>query len=95
MVLVTTRLCKGLIESLKPVLLEQLRLVDKATTIAASHDVMAYQGIQVMSQPVVGYDGDSYDPSDAAEAIREAERLHLNPEEVSDAQAEELRNLFS
>lgn len=94
-VLVVLRLCKGLIESLKPVLLRQLELVDKTTTLAASHDVMAYQGIQVMTQPVVGYDGDAYDPSDAAEARREAERLGLDPERMSDGDREALDTLFN
>lgn len=88
------RLAKETVESLRPVLLEQLRLVDKSTTLAASHDVMAYQGIQVMSQPVVGYDGDTYDPSDAAEARREAERLGLDPEAIDDGNAEALAVLF-
>lgn len=92
---VVLRLCKGLIESLKPVLLRQLELVDKATTVAASHDLMAYQGIQAMSQPVVGYSGDTYDPSDQAEAQREAERLGLNYEEMTDVQQEQLRTLFT
>lgn len=93
--LIALRLCKGLIESLKPVMLRQLELVDKATTLAASHDVMAYQGIQAMSQPVVGYPGDTYDPSDEAEAQREAERLGLNYEEMTDAEQEQLRGILA
>ena len=93
-VVVVIRLCKGLIASLEPVLLRQLELVDKSTTLAASHDVMAYQGIQVMSQPVVGYDGDAYDPSDAAEARREAERSGLDPEGIDDGNREALDALF-
>ncbi len=92
---VVLRLCKGLVESLKPVLMRQLDLVDKATALAASHDVMAYQGIQAMDQPVVGYSGDSYDPSDEAEARREAERAGLNYEEINSAEAEELRGLLA
>lgn len=92
--LIVIRACKGLIESLKPVLLRQLDLVDKATAIAAASDVQAYQGIQVMSQPVVGYDGDTYDPSDEAERRREAERLGLDLEEDDAAAREELRNLL-
>lgn len=94
-VFIVLRLCKGLIESLKPVLLRQLELVDKATTIAASHDVMAYQGIQAMSQPVVGYPGDTYDPSDDAEAKREAERLGLNYEEMTDGEQDQLRGILA
>jgi len=89
------RACKGLLEAQQPVLLRQLELVDKATTLAASHDVMAYQGIQAMSQPVVGYDGDSYDPSDAAEAKREADRLGIDMEEVNAQDAEQLRTLLA
>lgn len=84
-----------MIEAQQPVLLRQLDLVDKATALAAAHDVQAYQGIQVMSQPVVGYDGDNYDPSDQAEAEREAERLGLNLEEYSGEEAENLRNLLA
>ena len=91
---VVLRLCKGVIDSLKPVLLRQLDLVDKATTIAAAQDVSAYQGLQVMNTHTVGYDGDSYDPSDAAEARREAERNNENFEELSDAEHEELRSAF-
>lgn len=93
--LIALRFCKGLIESLKPIMLRQLELVDKATTLAASHDVMAYQGIQAMSQPVVGYPGDTYDPSDEAEAQREAERLGLNYEEMTDAEQEQLRGILA
>jgi hypothetical protein len=81
-------------ESLKPILLEQLRLVDKATTIAASHDVMAYQGIQAMEHAVVGYDGDTYDPSDEAEFRREAAKLGLNAEEITSEQREQLQSIF-
>lgn len=92
--LVVLRACKGLIESLNPVMLRQLDLVDKATVLAAASDIQAYQGIQVMSQPVVGYDGDSYDPSDSAEARREAERLGLNYEEMNDAEQEQIRSLL-
>lgn len=92
--LVVLRACKGLVESLSPVLIRQLELVDKATTIAAAADVQAYQGIQAMSQPVVGYDGDTYDPSDEAEAKREAERLGLNYEEMSYAEQEQIRSLL-
>ena len=88
------RLCKGLIESLRPVLLRQLDLVDKATALASSKDLAVYQGIQAMDKPLVGYDGDTYDPSDEAEARREAERLGLNYEEMSDAQQEQLTALF-
>lgn len=79
---------------MQPVLLRQLELVDKSTTLAASHDVMAYQGIQVMSQPVVGYDGDAYDPSDEAEARREAERSGQDPDRIDDGNAEALAALF-
>lgn len=93
-VLIVLRLCKGVLEAQKPVQLEQLRLLDKMTTLAASKDLMAYQGIQAMDQPVVGYDGDTYDPSDEAEAKREAERLGLNYEELTDGQQEQLRGLF-
>jgi hypothetical protein len=93
--IVVLRACKGLVESLSPVLIRQLELVDKATTIAASSDLQAYQGIQAMSQPIVGYDGDTYDPSDEAEAQREAERLGLNFEEMSNAEQEQLRGLLS
>lgn len=93
-VTVVLRACKGVVESLQPVLNRQLDLVDKFTTLAAAHDVMAYQGIQAMSQPVVGYDGDNYDPSDEAEARREAERHNLDPEILSDEEQEQLRSLF-
>ena len=95
LVAVVLRLCKGLIESLKPVLLRQLDLVDKATAIAAAQDVAAYQAIQVMDQAQVGYPGDHYDPSDEAEARREAARDGLDPEELSSEEQEQLRTLFS
>lgn len=92
--LIVLRACKGLIQEISPVLLRQLDLVDKATSIAAASDLQAYQGIQVMSQPVVGYDGDNYDPSYEAERRREAERLGLDLE-ADDAEArEELRNIL-
>lgn len=94
-VVVVVRLCKGLLDSLKPVLLRQLDLVDKMTTIAAATDVAAYQAIQVMHQPPVGYDGDHYDPSDEAEALREAAAHGWDPERLSDGEAEELRSQFS
>ncbi len=94
LVLIVIRACKGLIQELSPVLLRQLDLVDKATTIAAAADVQAYQGIQVMGQPVVGYDGDTYDPSDEAERRREAERLGLNLEEDDAEALEQLRGIL-
>lgn len=94
-VVVVLRLCKGLIESLRPVLLRQLDLVDKATAIAASKDVAAYQAIQVMDQARVGYPGDDYDPSDEAEARREAIRDGLDPEEMTSEEQEQLRSLFA
>lgn len=75
-------------------LLRQLDLVDKATTIAAAQDVAAYQAIQVMDNPLVGYDGEAYSPSDAAEARREALANGEDPEELSDAEQEQLRGLF-
>lgn len=87
--------CKGLIKSQEPVLVRQLDLIDKMTTIAASRDVAAYQGLQVMDKQIVGYDGDNYDPSDAAQARREAERDGLDYEELSDGDAEALREAFA
>lgn len=93
--IVVLKLCKGVIESLKPVLLRQLDLVDKSTALAAAQDVPAYQAIQVMDQRTVGYDGDSYDPSDEAEARREAERRNESYEEMSDGDQEQLRSAFS
>lgn len=95
LVWVTIRLCKGLIASQQPIQLKMLEVVDKMTTIAASHDVQAYQGIQVMSQPAVGYPGDTYNPSDEAEAKREAESLGLNYEEMTDAEQEQLRGILA
>lgn len=70
-------------------------LADKATALASAKDLAAYQGIQVMDQQVVGYPGDTYDPSDAAAARREAEANDWDTEEISDAQQQELRDLFS
>ncbi len=90
----TIRLCKGLLEAQQPVLLRQLELIDKMTTIAAAQDVAAYQAIQVMDQQRVGYPGEDYDPSDEAEARREAIREGLDPEELSDGDQEALRGLF-
>lgn len=88
------RACKGLLETFQPVLLKQLQLVEKSTTIAASHDLAVYQGIQVMDQPVqVGY-SDGYDTSEEAEARREAERLHLDPEQMNAEDNERLASLF-
>lgn len=92
--ILVVRLCKGLIESLAPVMERQLELVDKATTIAASRDLSAYQGIQAMSQPIVGYDDDNYDPSDAAEARREAERQGYDLGVMNEEDAAELRSLL-
>lgn len=89
------RACKGLLEQQQPVQLRMLEIVDKMTTIAAAHDVMAYQGIQAMAQPVVGYPGDAYDPSDEAEARREAERRNENFEDMSDGEQQQLRDLFA
>ena len=93
-VVVVLRLCKGLIESLSPVLLRQLDLVDKMTTIAAAQDVAAYQAIQVMDQVRVGYPGEDYDPSDQAEARREALRNNEDPEGLSDGEQEQLHSFF-
>ena len=89
------RLCKGLIESLRPVMLRQLELLDKTTALAASKDVLAFQGIQVMNSHSVGYPGEDYDPSDAAEARREAERQGMDPEELTDGDQEALTAAFS
>lgn len=76
------RFCKGLINSLREVLLRQLDLVDKSTSIAAAHDLAVYQGIQVMGATgQVGYD-DPYNPSDEAAARREAETLGLDWEDI-------------
>ena len=50
--------------------------------------------IQVMDAQRVGYPGDDYDPSDEAEARREAERYGLDPEELSDGDQEALRAAF-
>lgn len=60
---------RNLAESQTPVQLRMLDLVDKMTTIAASQDVAAYQGIQVMQGQVAEYA--AYDPSDEGEAKRE------------------------
>ena len=92
---VVIRLCKGLMESVQPVLLRQLDLLDKTTSLAAANDLMAYQGIQAMGSPVVGYPEDNYDPSDAAEARREAERAGLDYEEMSDAEREQIQSLLA
>lgn len=92
--LLVLRLCKGLVESLRPVMLRQLDIVDKTTALAASKDVQAFQAIQVMDAQRVGYPGDDYDPSDEAEARREAERYGLDPEELSDGDQEALRAAF-
>jgi hypothetical protein len=74
------RFCKGIVAGQQPVLLEQLRLLDKMTTIAASKDLAAYQGITAMDLEVPSYD-DPYDPSDealaAAEAIRDNRDLEV------------------
>lgn len=97
LMLVVMRACKGLIEAQNPVLLRQLELLDKATTIAAAADLQAYQGVQAMGYTQVGYDGETYDPSDKAEAQREAERLGLTQEDAdaeAEAAAEQLRSLF-
>lgn len=88
------RLSKETVESLSPVLLRQLEIVDKATALAAASDLQAYQGIQVMSQPVVGYDGDNYDPSEVGQAKLEAERLGLDLEDLNAEGNGQLRSLF-
>lgn len=89
------RLCKGVLDGQRPVMERQLNLIDKLTAIAAAKDLAAYQGIQVMDQQVVGYPGDTYDPSEAAAASREAEANGWDTEEMSDAQQQELRDLFA
>ena len=86
--------CKGVVNSLQPVLLKQLELVDKSTAIAAAADLAGYQGIQVMNQLQPGYD-ESYDPSDEAAARREAERQGLTMEEYGDADNDALNALFT
>lgn len=92
LVLKTTR---ELLAAQQPVMIRQLELVDKVTAIAVSKDVMSYQGIQVMNQPSVGYDGDNYDPSDEAAAAREAERYGMSMEEISAREAETLSGLLA
>ena len=87
-------ICKGVLEAQRPVLLRQLDLLDKTTALAAARDLAAYQGIQVMDQQAVGYDGDYYDPSDAAAARREAEQNGWDPEELTDGDQEALRAAF-
>lgn len=93
--IVVLRLCKNLIQSLEPVLLRQLDLVDKSTSLAAAQDITAYQAIQAMDSQKIGYPDDYYDPSDAAEAAREASRAGLDPEELSSGEQEQLRSFFS
>lgn len=60
---------RNLAENQTPVQLRMLDLVDKMTTLAASQDVAAYQGIQVMQSRVAEYA--EFDPSDEGEAKRE------------------------
>lgn len=93
-VVVVLRLCKGLVESLSPVMLRQLEVVDKATALAAASDVQAFQGIQVMDQAAVGYPGETYDPSDEAQARAEAERDGIDYEEMTRGNNDELYRLF-
>lgn len=91
--LLVLRVCKGFLASLQPVLMRQLDLVDKATSLASSKDLAAYQGIMVMDQTSgVQYD-DAYNPSDEAEARREAERNGLTTEDLG-AEDAELTHLF-
>lgn len=94
MALTALRVSKQSVEALSPVLLRQLELVDKTASLAAASDLQAYQGIQAMGFTSVGYDGDTYDPSDEAEAHREAERKHQDPEVLSEDDREALRALF-
>lgn len=86
--------CMRVLKAQQPVQLRQLDLIDKMTTLAAAQDVAAYQGIQVMDKQIVGYDGEHYDPSDAAAARREAEEHGWDPEELSDGDQEALRAAF-
>lgn len=92
--IVVLKTCKGIVEAQAPVLLRQLDLVDKTTTLAAAADLQAYQGIQAMGYAQVGYDGENYDPSDEAERVREAERHNLSLEEADAEDIEKLRSLF-
>lgn len=50
-----------------------LALVDKAMGLVATTDPLAFQQVQVMTQPS-GYDEPEYDPSDEAEVRRIQER---------------------
>lgn len=65
------RLVKNVTDAQAPVQLRQIELLDKVTTMIASKDVLAYQGIQAMDARVAEYA--SFDPSDEGEARREQE----------------------
>ena len=62
------RLVRSSLQAQEPVQLKQLELIDKMTTLVASKDVLAFQGIQAMQAQVNEYAG--YDPSDEGEAQR-------------------------
>ena len=80
-------------ESLQPVMLRQIELLDKVVAVNSTRDPLAFQAIQSMGAV---YPGDEvvYDPSDEAEAIREAERLGIEPEGMIDGDPDFLRNLL-
>lgn len=84
------RLSKAAVETQAPVQIKQIELLDKVTTMLASKDVLAFQGIQAMSAQQVD---STYDPSDEAAFAREQERY--GKDWVSDeADDEALREAF-
>ena len=84
------RLVRSSLQAQEPVQLKQLELIDKMTTLVASKDVLAFQGIQAMQAQVNEYAG--YDPSDEGEAQRERE-LYGREETDGDLTADELAAL--
>lgn len=83
------RVGKASIEAQQPVQLKQLELLDKVTTMLASKGVLEYQGIQAMA--VQSSEG-TWDPSDAAAALRERDKN--GQDWVDDEDADDLLAAF-
>lgn len=91
---VVLRSWKQQTDSLQPVLLRQLELVDKLSTLASVKDLEAYQGVVGIDRAVKDYD-DPYNPSDEALAQAEAARDGYSLEVMRGEDEDALRGLFT
>lgn len=81
--LLAFRLSKAAAATSQPVLLRQLELLDKVTTMVATKDVLAYQGVQAMQTRAAEYA--EFDPSDEGQARREQELYDREMTDEDDA----------